>query len=80
MAYESGTKALRELLFLGSYEAKITSSSEKIITLAGESYYYVEVTSKEGTRFVIEAYGGEARELEREVSIRKGKEEMLIPS
>jgi hypothetical protein len=40
--------------------------------------YYVEVTSNEGTRFVIEAYGEEAIELEREVSTRKGKEDILI--
>ena len=78
MAYESGTDALRQLLFLGSHVAKITRSPEKIIALPGELYYYVEVTSKDGTRFVIEAYGGEARELEREVSMRKGKEETLI--
>ena len=78
MAYESGTDALRQLLFLGSYGAKITRSPEKIIALPGESYYYVEVTSKEGTRFVIEAYGKEAGELEREVSTRKGKGEELI--
>ena len=78
MAYESGTDALRQLLFLGSYGAKITRSPEKIIALPGELYYYVEVTSKEGTRFVIEAYGEEAGELEREVSTRKGKEEELI--
>ena len=77
MAYESGTEALRELLFLGSYGAKITRSPEKTIVLAGELYYYVEVTSKEGTRFVIEAYGNEARGLEMEVSARKGKEEVL---
>ena len=77
MAYESGTDALRQLLLLGSYEAGITKSPEKTLALTGESYYYVEVTSKDGTRFVIEAYGNEARELEREVSARKGKEEML---
>ena len=78
MAYESGTDALRQLLFLGSHGAKITRSPEKIIALPGELYYYVEVTSKEGTRFVIEAYGEEARELEHEVSTRKGKQESLI--
>jgi hypothetical protein len=38
----------------------------------------VEVTSKEGTRFVIEAYGDEARELEREVTTIKVKEQILI--
>ena len=63
---------------MGSYGAKITKSPEKTIVLAGELYYYVEVTSKEGTRFVIEAYGNEARELEREVSARKGKGEVQI--
>jgi hypothetical protein len=68
------------LLFLGSNGAKITKSPEKTIVLAGELYYYVEVTSKEGTRFVIEAYGNEARELEREVFARKGKQEVLIPA
>ena len=78
MAYESETDAFRQLLFLGSYGAKITWSPEKIIALPGELYYYVEVTSKEGTRFVIEAYGEEARELEHEVSTRKGKQESLI--
>jgi hypothetical protein len=78
LAYESATDALRQLIFLGSYGAKITRSPEKIITLPGELYYYVEVTTNEGTRFVIEAYGREARELEREVSARKGKEETLI--
>ena len=77
MAYESGTDALRQLLLLGSYGARITKSSEKTVALASESYYYVEVTSKDGTRFVIEAYGNEARELEREVSARKGKGELL---
>ncbi len=78
MAYESETDAFRQLLILGSYGAKITRSPEKIIALPGELYYYVEVTSKEGTRFVIEAYGEEARELEHEVSTRKGKQESLI--
>jgi hypothetical protein len=38
----------------------------------------VEISSKEGTRYIIEAYGEEAKELEREVSTRKGKEEILI--
>ena len=78
MAYESATDALRQLILFGKLMAKITRSPERIITLPGELYYYVEVTTNEGTRFVIEAYGHEARELEREVSTRKGKEEMQI--
>ena len=78
MAYESGTHALRELLLVGRYGGRITRVPEKIITLPSESYYFVEISSKEGTKYVIEAYGEEAKELEREVSTRKGKEEILI--
>ena len=40
--------------------------------------YHAEVTSKEGTRSVIEAFGEEARELEREVTTIKGKERILV--
>jgi hypothetical protein len=64
LAYESATEALRQLLFLGSYGPKITRSPEKIISLPGKLYYYVEVTSK--TRFVMEA-----GELERKKQRRK---------
>jgi hypothetical protein len=78
LAYVSGTDALRQLLLLGKYGGRITRAPEKIITLPSESYYFVEITSKEGTKYVIEAYGEEAKELEREVSTRKGKEEILI--
>ena len=63
MAYDSGTDALRQLLLLGKYGGRITRVPEKIITLPSESYYFVEVTSQEGTKYVIEAYGEEAREL-----------------
>ena len=78
MAYENGTHALRQLLLFGRYGAHITRTPEKIIGLPGESYYFVEVTSKEGTRYIIEAYGEEARELEHEASSIKGMEEILI--
>ena len=62
MAYESGSDALRQLLLLGKYGGRITRFPEKIIALPGESYYFVEVSTKEGTRYVIEAYGEEAKE------------------
>ena len=79
MAYESGTHAFRQLLLLGKYGGRISRVPEKIITLPSESYYFVEISSKEGTRYIIEAYGEEARELEREASSSiKGKEEILI--
>jgi len=80
LAYDSGSDALRQLLLLKKYGAHITRSPEKIIALPGDSYYFVEVTSKEGTRYVIEAYGEEAIELELEASTRKVEKEMLIPS
>jgi hypothetical protein len=78
LAYESGTHALRQLLLVGRYGGRITRVPEKIITLPGESYYFVEISSQEGTRYIIEAYGEEARELEHEASSIKGKEEILI--
>lgn len=78
MTYDSGTDALRQLVLLGMYGGHITRSPENIITLPAESYYFVEVTSKEGTKYVIEAYGEEAIELEREASTRKLEEEVLI--
>lgn len=78
MAYDSGTDALRQLLLLKKYGARITKSPEKIIALPGELYYFVEVTSNEGTRFLIEAYGEEANELQREVSTRKLEEEIIL--
>ena len=75
---KSGTDALRQLLLLGRHGARITRAPDKLIGLPGESYYFVEVTSKDGTRYVIEAYGEEARELEHETSTIKGEQEMLI--
>jgi hypothetical protein len=78
LAYDSGTDALRQLLLLGRYGGRITRVPEKIITLPSESYYFVEISSQEGTRYIIEAYGEEARELEHEASSIKGKEEILI--
>ena len=63
---------------VGRYGGRITRVPEKIITLPGESYYFVEISSQEGTRYIIEAYGEEARELEHEASSIKGKEEILI--
>jgi hypothetical protein len=78
LAYDSGTDALKQLLLLGKYGARITRCPEKIMGVRGESYYFVEVTSKEGTRYVIEAYGEEAMELEYEASTRKREEKIVI--
>jgi hypothetical protein len=62
---------------LQKYGGRITKIPEKIITLHGDAYYFVEVTSKEGTRYVIEAYGTEAIELEREAS-EKTEEKIVV--
>jgi hypothetical protein len=58
-------------MLLQSYGGHITKVPEKIITLRDDTYYFVEVTSREGTRYIIEAYGTEAIELEREALARK---------
>jgi hypothetical protein len=78
MAYESETDALRQLMLLRAYGGHITRTSEKILIRPFGSYYFVEVTSKEGTKYVIEAYGKEAIELEGEALRRKLEEELVI--
>jgi hypothetical protein len=50
LAYDIGKDALRQLLLLGKYGGRITRVPEKIITLPSESYYFVEISSKEGTK------------------------------
>ena len=76
MAYNNGTDALRQLLFMQKYGGHVTKLPDKIIVISGRPYYFVEVTSREGTKYVIEAYGREAIELQSEAT--KRKEEMVI--
>jgi hypothetical protein len=65
-------------MLLQKYGGRITRLPEKIIMLhGGGTYYFVEVTSKEGTRYVIEAYGTEAIELEREAT-GKTEEKLVV--
>lgn len=71
MAYESETDALRQLMLLQRYGGQITRTPEKILPMPDGSYYFVEITSKQGTKYVIEAYGSEALKLEREAFQRK---------
>jgi hypothetical protein len=78
MAYESETDALRQLMLLRAYGGHITRTPEKILSMPDGMYYFVEVTSREGTKYVIEAYGKEALELEREAFQRKLVEELVI--
>ena len=65
-------------MMLRKYGGRITKFPEKIIPLAGDSYYFVEVTTIEGTRFVIEAYGDEAINLRCEVMDRKTEEQLIM--
>jgi hypothetical protein len=78
LAYESGPHALRQLMLLQKYGGRITKYPEKIIPLSGDSYYFVEVTTNEGTRYVIEAYGKEAIDLRCEVTDRKTEEKLIM--
>lgn len=80
MAYESQTDALRQLMLLRKYGGHISRTPDKIIYMPDGAYYFVEVTSREGTKYVIEAYGKEALELQHETLQRKLVEELVIRS
>jgi predicted metal-dependent RNase len=77
LAYENGPHALKEMMMLKAYGGRISKVPENIVTLHGDTYYFVEVTSKEETRYIIEAYGTEALELEREAA-GKTKERLVV--
>lgn len=77
MAYSSETDALRQLLLVRKYGGRITSSPADVKTLPnGLLYYYVEVTTRDGTKYVIEAYGEDATSLRTE-SLRM-REELIV--
>jgi hypothetical protein len=78
LAYESGTDALRQLTLLQEYGGHITKYPENINTFRSDMYYFVEVCSTEGTRYIIEAYGKEAIELRQEVLDRKIDEKLVV--
>jgi hypothetical protein len=78
LAYNSGTDALRQLLLMRKYGGHITKLPDKMITCSGGAYYFVEVTSREGTKYVIEAYGQEAIELEGEATTKRKEKEGLV--
>lgn len=63
---------MRELLVLREYGGQVTRSPSGLRFLPnGLPYYFVEVTSKQGTKYVIEAYGEDAVGLRRETSTVK---------
>ena len=77
MAYESGPHALRQLMLLRKDGGRIRVP-ERIVQLSGDPYYFAEVTSDRGTRYIIEAHGKEAIELRREVMDREAGEKVVI--
>ena len=60
MAYDSEVHALRQLLLLQKYGGRVTRKSDRIRKFPDGPYFFVEISSKEGTKYVIEAYGEEA--------------------
>lgn len=56
--------SLQQLVLLRQKGGTITTLSRSVTTLSnGLPYYFVEVTSKEGSQYGIQAYGEEATEL-----------------
>ena len=78
LAYDSGPHALRQLMLLRKDAGRITKCPEKLVDLSGDPYYFAEVTSNRGTRYIIEAHGKEAIELRREVMEREAGEKVVI--
>jgi hypothetical protein len=66
MAYNNEVHALKQLLSLQECGGSVTRTPTRIMNFPDGPYYFVEVSSKEGTKYVIEAYGEEAVELSRE--------------
>ncbi|MGA9910813.1 MAG: hypothetical protein WBP84_11435 [Nitrososphaeraceae archaeon] len=68
MAYSYATDALQQLLQLRSNGGSITSFARRVSTIAnGLPYYFVEVTSQNGSQYAIQAYGDKATKLYDEV-------------
>ena len=68
MAYSDATDALQQLLQLRSNGGSITSFARRVSTIAnGLPYYFVEVTSQNGSQYAIQAYGDKATKLYDEV-------------
>lgn len=77
MTYSSEVDALRQLLLARKYGGYITGSPRSLKTLPnGLPYYYVEVTPKDKTKYVIEAYGEDAAKLRNESQYMK--EEIVV--
>lgn len=66
MAYNNEVHALKQLLLLQDRGGSVTRTPKRIMNFPNGPYYFVEVSSKGGTKYVIEAYGEEAIELARE--------------
>jgi len=68
VAYSYATDSLQQLLQLRSNGGSITSFARRVSTIAnGLPYYFVEVTSQNGSQYAIQAYGDKATKLYDEV-------------
>ena len=67
MTFSSTTDALKHVLTEGG---RVTRIPSRVTRYEGGPYYYVEVTSKAGTVYALDAVGMEAFELERTVNTK----------
>lgn len=79
MTSDYRTNVVRQLILLKFFGGVISKTSTHISILTnGLSYYFVEVTHKEGRKYIIEAYGEEALELQKYVINTKNQLEIVI--
>ena len=67
MTYSSPTDALRHVLAEGG---RVTKSPSNVIRYPEGPYYFVEVTSRTGTVYVLDVFGSEALDLELAVNTK----------
>jgi hypothetical protein len=67
LTYSSTTDALKHVLAEGG---RVTRTPSKVACYRGGPYYFVEVTSRTGTVYALDAVGTEAFDLERTVNAK----------
>ena len=65
MTYSSATDALKQVLVQGG---NVTKTPAEVIYHKDGPYYFVEVTSRAGTVYVLDGFGSEAFNLEHTVN------------
>ena len=67
MTFNSAIEALRHVLSEGG---RVTKTPAEVTNYSDGLYYFVEVTSRKGTVYVLDAVGSEAIELERVIQTK----------